>query len=598
MLARRFISASLGAFMAASLGSVALSAEVSLTAPGASEGFTERLKSASLSIQSAATDNATPQDLLAAAQADYNWLIGVLYAAGYYGPVISIKVDGREAGSVPPLGTPAQVNRIDITVEQGAPFTFSRAEVTPLAPGTELPEDFRKGAQARGDLVQGAADASVSAWRNAGHAKVAVTDQKITALHPQSALSAQITLAPGPRLTFGALNIPGESRVRDARIREIAGLPTGEVYDPAKLKRSADRLRRSGAFRSVALKDAKEIGPGDTLDINAELTDAKRRRVGVGIEVSSLEGVGLSAFWLHRNLFGGAERLRFDIEVGGIGGNSGGEDYNLAVRFERPATFTPDTGLYLGASVSEESEPEYRERKLEVGGGFTHIFSDELEGEIGLGYRYSEIDDAFGSRTIEQLFAPAKLRWDTRDDPLDANRGLYIGLEATGFVGLSGGGNGTRLYADARAYHTVGAEDGLTFAARAQVGTVNGASTADVPPGLLFFSGGPDTVRGQGYQSLAVTLPGGQRVGGRSFMGFSGEIRADITDTFQIVAFADTGFIGRDALGEGMGDWHSGAGIGGRYNTGLGPIRLDLATPLDGDAGKDFEIYIGIGQAF
>ncbi|PWE37245.1 hypothetical protein DD563_05700 [Pelagicola sp. LXJ1103] len=588
----------MSAFLAIYLAGSVLATEVNLTAPGASEGFTDRLKSASLSIQSAADGNAAPQDLLAAAQADYNRLIGVLYAAGYYGPVISIKVDGREAGSVPPLGAPSQVNRIDITVDQGAPFTFSRAEVTPLAPGTKLPEEFRTGAQARGDLVQNAADASVAAWRDAGHAKVAVTGQKITALHPQSALSAQITLAPGPRLTFGALNIPGESRVRDARIREIAGLPTGEIYDPAKLKRSADRLRRSGAFRSVALKDAEDIGPGDRLDINAELADARRRRVGVGIELSSLEGLGLSAFWLHRNLLGGAERLRFDIEVGGIGGNSGGEDYSLGVRFERPATFTPDTGLYLGATISEESEPEYRERKVEVGGGFTHIFSDELEGELGIGYRYSEIDDAFGSRTIEQLFAPAELRWDTRDDPLDANRGFYIGLDTTAFLGLSGGGNGTRVFADARAYRTIGAEDGLTFAARAQLGTVAGASTADVPPGLLFFSGGPDTVRGQPYQSLAITLPGGQRVGGRSFLGFSGEIRADINDTFQIVAFADTGFIGGDALGEGVGDWHSGAGLGGRYNTGLGPIRIDLATPLDGDAGQDFEIYIGIGQAF
>ena len=139
----------------------------------------------------------------------------------------------------------------------------------------------------------------------------------------------------------------------------------------------------------------------------------------------------------------------------------------------------------------------------------------------------------------------------------------------------------------------------MTLAARAQAGSVAGAAISDIPPGMLFFSGGAGTVRGQSYQSLAVDLGGGQRVGGRSFLGFSGEVRADVGGKFQAVAFADTGFIGEDAWGIENGDWHSGAGLGARYATGVGPIRVDVAhPPLGSDAGQDFEIYIGIGQAF
>jgi translocation and assembly module TamA len=115
---------------------------------------------------------------------------------------------------------------------------------------------------------------------------------------------------------------------------------------------------------------------------------------------------------------------------------------------------------------------------------------------------------------------------------------------------------------------------------------------------MLFFSGGAGTVRGQGYQSLAVDLGNGARLGGRSFLALSAEMRVDLFSEWSVVGFADTGFIGQDALGQVNGNWHSGAGFGVRYDTGFGPIRVDVATPLDNDAGQDFELYIGIGQAF
>jgi translocation and assembly module TamA len=127
---------------------------------------------------------------------------------------------------------------------------------------------------------------------------------------------------------------------------------------------------------------------------------------------------------------------------------------------------------------------------------------------------------------------------------------------------------------------------------------VAGGDFIDLPADTLFWSGGAGTVRGQGYQNLGVDLAPNITVGGRSFLGLSGEIRAMITDSIQGVAFADAGFIGEDATGSGRSDWHGGAGLGARYFTAVGPIRVDLATPLDDGAGSQFEIYIGIGQAF
>lgn len=573
--------------------------QVTLHAGAVSDSFGDRLRSASLTVATAARDDATAQDLLAAAQADYARLTGVLFAAGFYGGTVRIAVDGREAAAIAPLAAPQRIGRIVIEVAPGTRFRFSRAEVTPRAPGTELPGDFRPGGPARGDLVGAAVKSGIDGWRAAGHAKARLAEQDLVADHRDNTLAAHLILEPGPRLRFGDLRVAqGDrpSRVRADRIRAIAGLPEGAVFDPADLATAERRLRRTGAFTSARIEEAETPTPDGRLPMSVRVVDAKPRRFGVGAELASFEGLKLSGFWMHRNLLGGAERLRLEFEAGGIGGDSGGQDFRFGGRFERPATFTPDTALFLEAAIEERDEPDYQERNARLGGGLSHVFSDELTGEAGLRYQQTEIDDAISSRNVGHLLLPALLTWDARDDPLDARAGYYLGLEAKPFLGFQGGGDGARLFTDARAYHGLG---GVTLAARAQFGTVAGASVGSVPPDMLFYSGGVGTVRGQPYQELGVTLPGGGEVGGRSFAGFSGEVRVDVAGgKGQVVAFADTGFVGADAWGAGGGTWQSGAGLGGRYRTGVGPIRVDVATPLDGDTGRAVELYVGIGQAF
>jgi translocation and assembly module TamA len=138
----------------------------------------------------------------------------------------------------------------------------------------------------------------------------------------------------------------------------------------------------------------------------------------------------------------------------------------------------------------------------------------------------------------------------------------------------------------------------VTAALRLQFGSLIGPSLTESPPFYRFYSGGGGTVRGQDYQSLAVDV-GGDRTGGRSFVGISAEARMRFSETITVVGFYDWGFVAAESFVDGGGDSHSGAGLGLRYNTGIGPIRLDLATPVSGAAdASDFYIYVGIGQAF
>jgi len=572
------------------------------TVTGGEPRVEDRLRAASLLLLSEA-GRPDDEEVFATARAEYGRLIATLYAEGHYSGRISVLLDGREAAEISPIDPPRNIRLVQVTVDPGPRFGFSQVEIAPLAPGTQLPAGLVTGQPAYSDMLRDGAGVAVDGWRAAGHAKAATGAQQITADHAARTLSARIAIVPGPAVTFGRFDVSGSADVREARIRAIAGFPAGQRFDPALVERSASRLRRTGAFASVALSEAENLGPGDTLDVQVALVDAPPRRIGFGSEFDTEDGVRLSAFWLHRNLLGGAERLRVEGEIGGLGSRIGGTDYRLSGRFQRPATFTPETTLFVDSSAERLSERDYRLRRAAVSVGVTHIFSDRLTGEAALGYRYENVSDAAGRRSLITATLPLSLGWDGRDDERNPTRGQFLEAGLTPFLGISGADSGAQVKLDARGYVSPGGGDRFVLAARFQAGAVVGADLFRTPRGLLFYSGGGGTVRGQPFQSLGVTspCPGGPpgctvRSGGQGFAALSAEVRARVTDTIGVVGFADAGYVSGRALGR--GDWHAGAGLGLRYNTAIGPIRVDLAAPLRGPTGDGLQLYVGIGQAF
>lgn len=574
--------------------------DIRLTTPGADERLAGELRAASALTQ-AQTDGTTDgQDLLAAARSEYARLLGVLYARGHYSAVIRVLVDGREAAGIAPLDAPAQIGRIEVIVDPGPTFTFGIARVEPKPGAARLPPLFAPGAVAESGAITEASVTVIDAWRDRGHAKAAVSGQAIVADHAARTLDADIRLDPGPRLRFGPLTVTGNERMRTRRILAIAGLPEGARFSPATLDRVADRLRRTGIFSSVALTEGDAILPPDLLPIGLAVVEQKLRRYSFGGELSSLDGATVSAAWLHRNLFGGGERLRVYGEVAQIGAQESGMDYTLGLTVERPATFTPDTTVGVKFEISRLDEDDYTGDLATIGLTATHYLTDELTLRAALQYDFEQVDDLTGDYTYRSLSLPLGLLRDSRDKALDARRGSYLDAEVKPFLTFGDNSStGLRIKADARGYLSPGASDRVTLAARLQVGAVFGPSLLDTPREDLFYSGGAGTVRGQPYQSLGVSiLRSDFEIGGQAFFGASAEARVRITDTIGAVAFFDWGHVGGLDFFDDLGGSHSGAGLGLRYDTGLGPIRLDVATPVSGNTGEGTQIYIGIGQAF
>ncbi len=569
---------------------------------GGSEALTDAVKEASMLRSLQAQGQADPQDLLAAARSDYARILAALYAKGYYSVAIRIRVDGREAADIPALEAPRAVSVIRVDVDPGQPFRFGLARVAPLAAGTELPKAFQRDAVAESGAVQAAVNAAIGSWRESGHAKAFVTSDEVVADHTARRIDADVRLDPGPRLRFGRLEITGEDRMREARVRKIAGLPEGDTFSETELRRAETRLRRTGIFASVALTEDDQITAPDLLGITATVVEQKPRRYSLGVEVASLDGVSLSASWLHRNLLGGGERLGIKGDVTNIGSGQSGIDYGLEVTLDRPATLSPDTTGGLILAYSHEDEVDYSLDAFSFGLRFSHVFSEQLTARVGLTYDAQDGRDPGGRFSFRNLSLPFGVTWDRRDVANNPTKGFYLDATAKPFLGFGTTGSGLRTTVDGRVFRSLGEPGRFVVAARLQAGAVFGSGLLETPRDDLFFSGGGGTVRGQPYRSLGVAVTRGFGpqflIGGKYFLAGSLELRAKVSDKIGVVGFVDWGSIGIDGFSGTFADSHAGAGLGLRYDTGLGPIRVDVAAPISGTTGEGVQFYVGLGQSF
>jgi len=188
---------------------------------------------------------------------------------------------------------------------------------------------------------------------------------------------------------------------------------------------------------------------------------------------------------------------------------------------------------------------------------------------------------------------------DRSDDPLDPTRGWR--LEARTEPTLVTGDDSLaylRTVAQASAYLPFGEEAHTVAAGRLRLGAILGGEIPGVPAGKRFYAGGGGSVRGYAYQAIGPRLPDNTPIGGLSLFEASAELRHDLTEKWGVVAFIDAGAVGTDPTPTGD-DYSAGVGVGVRYDLGFGPIRGDIAIPLDKREGDpSFQIYLSIGQSF
>jgi translocation and assembly module TamA len=591
---------------------------VTVNIEGTSEGTARTIRETS----SLWTDRETPASgiggLMSKARGDYRRLLAALYAAGYYGPYISIRANGQEVADLTLAAEFPPNVPIAIDIQTGPRFRFGKAAIVNAPPTTadmddevETPQSigFETGERARAGIINQASALTIERWRQLSHAKAREADREVIANHGTDRLDVTLTMDPDRAAVYGDVTAAGSHRTDPDFITYMSGLRRGQPFDPDDIDSAQTRLTSLQIFRSLRFEEGDAVLPDGSLPIMIRVEDRRPRTVGVGATLSTIDGVGVSAFWVHRNLWGHAEQLRFDAGVDGLGGslNPDDYDYNLGVSFTRPGVFNPDTSFITSLVGLRADYDTYRERSVTARAGFNRQFGKDFTGGINAFASRARYEDDFGVRHFTLLGLAGTGQLDRRDDPLEPTRGYYFAASATPFYDFEYGNPAIQTTAEGRGYLGFGEERHLVLAGRLKIGNFFGPDAAESPPDMLFFAGGGGSVRGYPYRSIGVDTiespddenPETFVVGGAGLIEASGEVRYRINDRFGAVGFFDAGYVTETSAFGGATTFKTGTGLGARYYTGIGTLRFDLATPLQPDPGDSrIAFYIGIGQSF
>ena len=587
-----------------------------LLAPHSDEAGLKLVKASSALVADHKKPVSGSAGLLNKARSDYRLILAALYADGRYGGTISITINGHEAANIPADSELPERSTIIITINCGPQYKFRTAAIHDLAPlninnSVPPPQEigYASDKLAKSGVILKAEQLALTGWQNQGYAKAEVFSRRVTADHRLQTVDADIEINSGRLAHYGPLtvkNVTKIPRMDSGYVAWMTGLKEGERYNPEDLKKANKRLEKLQVFRAAVIHEADKIEPDGRLPLGLTLQERPPRRFGFGGNYSTLDGVGAEAYWMHRNLFGHAEKLRFDAKISGIGGsqddsyNPQNFSYLLGTTYTRPGIITPDTDYVASLYGEREVLDNYTTTSLKGQTGFTHTFNDQLSGRLYLNAAQTRSkDNYFGSRDFTTLGFLGGLLYDSRDDNANAHRGVYgeailEPIYETHFGHFIG-----KMTLEGRTYWELGGDNRFVLANRLKIGSITGADARELPSNLLFFAGGGGSVRGYGYKNIGVKTDTGDTIGGRSLVEASSELRSMITDTIGVVAFVDAGVVGQDSYPDFAQNTKVGAGLGGRYLTSLGPLRLDLAVPLNGESGDpNLGFYIGIGQAF
>ncbi len=552
------------------------------------------------------SDQAEPVEetigLLSRARVDQKRIIAALYGEAYYGAVLNIFINDIPLDELSLerdfAGAPVEVK---IIVEAGPQFVFSRPVARAAGRAVDLaPHGIVPGAVARSELILTAQEEILTAWRDRGHAFAALESRTIEADHRSKTLDVELEFETGPVAHVGAVQVAGAEMVSEQTILHIADLHSGNVYSPRDIKRATRKLQDLGVFNTVVIKTEKSEGAEDRVDLVIEVSERKPRTIGAGVTAGNLDGLGVEAFWTHRNLFGEAEKLRLEGSLGRIGrGSLGDLNYRAAAIFSKPDVFDPRISFEGKASFAVENSDAYEKKGGKVEAGLNYQMRDWLSVKGGLAAEYAVVTDETGTTRSTVVSAPFELTYDTRDNTLDPSRGIHASVLAEPTHAFDSQATFIKTAFNGSTYFALDEEKMFILAGRLAAGSIFGASLARIPVDRRFFVGGGGSLRGYAYQFAGPVTAKGKPSGGLSFIEASLELRYKINEQFGLVGFIDTG--GAFASNTpGQGDrFYTGAGVGVRYITPLGPLRLDIAIPLDKISGQPkYGLYFGVGQAF
>ena len=527
----------------------------------------------------------------------------ILNSQGYYSGTVNGWLE--PAGS----GENAGKTRVRVHFAPGPRYSMGRTRVRedrPLAAerakpgeGSPLPASLAdvklaQGAPAVATDVLAAVDRVLEAYRDNGYPFAKIASTRYVVDHEHQTLEADVLVTTGDFVRMGGLERHGAPTVRDSYVEAMRTWEPGQLWSQSRVEAFQDALRQSGLFQSIEAKPADKPGPGGRRDVVATLASAPERTIGGALKYHSDFGPGLQAYWEHRNLTGRGDLFRVEAPLWA-------DMQEITANYRLPYFLRDDQSFIAKAGILNENLKAYSLQSAAASAGIERRFSPRWSGSATLSAEGGSIKEPDTPRREYVMYGlPLGLTYNNTNSPLDATKGARLLLSLAPYTGEFGGPFSVlRSRADGHLFFPLVGEDTLVLALRGTLGAVAGASASQIPPSVRFYSGGGGSVRGYAYQSLGPRDKDNKPLGGNALTEASTELRWKITPEWGLVGFVDGGTAVDEPLQNPNLDMRWGAGIGVRYYTAIGPVRVDLATPLNPRDDDDMlQFYISIGQSF
>ena len=549
-----------------------------------------------------------PFALVTRAKEDAGRFAIVLQSFGYYKGAVHITIAGQ------PIDTPTLTDQlgkapakppvpVGISFDPGPRFTIGNVSLHgSVPPDAAAKLELSAGQPAVASAILAAQGRLLNALQADGYA-LAQVDMPPATLHPaQNQLDVTFDVSSGPQVDIGPISLNGLENMNEDFVRQHMQLRPGERYSPQAIQQARDDLSSLGVFSVIRAVPAEHVDPAGTLPITIDLTERPLHAVDVGAGYSTDLGANAKVGWHHRNLFGNAEQLNLTAQIQAGGTASKGLGYLASAQFLKPDVLAHNQTLDVDLSAVKQNLEAYDQTALLEKLALNRKISTHWRVSYGLSGEQESIEQEGVTRHYDLAGVPLSAQYDSTDNLFDPTHGLRASFLVTPMHSLSGSaGDATfvLMQASASTYFDLSGNGRSVLAMRGLVGQALGiASQFDLPPDQRFYAGGTGSVRGYRYQSIGPHFADNHPTGGTAMSAGSLEYRQRILDKFGAVAFVDAGQV--TATGAPFTQqWRIGAGVGVRYYTSIGPIRLDFAMPLNRQPGGDaFELYVGIGQAF
>ncbi|MFC7500383.1 BamA/TamA family outer membrane protein [Enterovirga sp. GCM10030262] len=571
----------------------------SLTVEGLDEvGLAGRFRDLS-ALEQADGEAANGAMIAARAREDEALAIRLLRSEGYY--------DGTAVAAIEQVPEQPGRLRVVLTAAPGQRYDFGEIAlpgpetVPPGLPRSELP--LKSGDPIVAAIVEGAEANLMLRLPEQGYPFVEIGPRDVL-LDPATGLGDYtLPVEPGPRVRFGGYRTTGDLAFDASHVGVLARFERGALYDSRKVDDLREAMVATNLFSSVSAEPVRtgETAPDGTeyVDILVRQDAGPPRSLTATGGFSTGQGFRLEGAWEHRNLFPPEGSLRVAAVAGtkeqSLGvtfrrSNAGKRDRTLLLTLEAGRRDYPAYEGYtalLSGRIARESTPIWHKR-------WTWAYGAELIATNESRFRRRDFNQPSDTYFIGGLVG--QIGYDTSDSLLNPTSGFRLLARANPEVSLKDGANPyIRNLIDGSAYYPV-SED-LVIAGRARFGSIYGIERSNLAPSRRLYAGGGGSVRGFGYQELGPKDSENNPIGGRSLTEFALEGRYRFGN-YGAVAFIDAGQVYESQTPR-LSDLRYGIGVGGRLYTNFGPLRVDVATPINRQPGESrISLYISIGQAF